>query len=68
MLRSILSSRDQDEIDNLTQAFNRFQKQFDRGLVVQSGAMIEKSGATLETLLADIGMFHTCVHQLFGMT
>ena len=68
MLRSVLSSRDQDEIDNLTQAFNRFQQQFDRGLVVQSGAMIVKSGATLETLLADISMFHTCVHRLFETT
>jgi hypothetical protein len=64
--RALFSSSDQDEVDHLSQAFRRFKQQFDRGLLVQSGAIIEKSGATLETLLEDISAFRTCKYSRFS--
>ena len=49
-LRSLLSPDTQEDIDELTKRFTRFKQQFDRGIAVQSGA-------TLETLLDDMGTF-----------
>ena len=48
MLRLLLSSRNQKRIEELTTRFARFKQQFDRGIAIQSGA-------TLETLLEDMG-------------
>jgi hypothetical protein len=59
----MLFPKDEDEIDSLVRAFNRFNQQFDRGLLVQSGITVEKSSATIETLLADIGMFLSTVRN-----
>lgn len=49
-LLSLLSSHNKNEIDELTQRFNLFKQQFDRGVAVQSAA-------TLEMLLKDLGTF-----------
>ena len=54
-LLSLLSSGKREKIDELTKRFDRFKKQFDRGIAVQSVG-------TLETLLEEMGM---ALHQPF---
>ena len=48
-LHSLLSPRKQEQIDELTKRFSRFEQQFDRGVSVQAAA-------NLEMLLNDLGM------------
>jgi hypothetical protein len=54
-LRLLLSLRKQEQIDELTNRFNRFKQQFDRGISVQTVA------GTLEMLLEQMGTaLHPC--------
>jgi hypothetical protein len=50
VLRLLLSSETQEQIDKLSKRFIRFKQQFDRGIAVQSAAALEK-------VLKDMGAF-----------
>jgi hypothetical protein len=63
-----LFQSDLDKVNDLSQKFERFKQQFDRGLLVQSGATIEKSGATLQILLQNMSAFFVHIHLMSIVT